>query len=107
MQLEGVTGAPYKHPEVRRKMPAPHSRERIDLGGGIAVKRAWKQTAVTDIRSGDTVADFGRVHIFQTYLDPNDDYAWLVKLTNVFGVIREFPGYTSVLAYTPEKKTGV
>lgn len=100
-----VGGAPYKTPNVRRKLPAPFSRARIDLDGGSRVHRDWKDTPVIDIKRGDTVAGFGTVDkVGEVIQIDNADgrYPWLVRLHNVMGDHRDYPGEQRVFAFTAD-----
>lgn len=106
MELHGVTGAPYKHPEVRKRMPAPHSRDRIDLDGGRQVKRSWKDTSVLKIVKGDVVAGFGRVESSVEFLPKftNEDLGWRVRLYNVEGVWKDFAGHDRLFTFSKDEK---
>lgn len=106
-----IGGAPYQTPQVRRKLPAPFSRPRIDLDGGRRVKRAWQDTSVTDIKAGDTVAGFGTVASVREYVSVDhcgqDNPAvqvptWQIRLFNVFGEARTYPGEQRVFAFSQE-----
>lgn len=101
MSLEGVTGAPYKHPKIQKKIPAPYSRPSISVGEAKRAKRGWKQTPVTELVKDDIVADFGRVETVEEFV-VRDPYAWNVKLTNAFGATKTFPGHDTVLAFSRE-----
>lgn len=114
-EIHGITGAPYSTPSVRKKLPAPHSRNRIDLDGGSRVKRSWQDTSVLDLSNGDMVSDFGLVvedpeEIMQI---PTVDQmsgevpgrpVWLIRLTNLLGVTRDYPGHERVYAFVKEKQ---
>lgn len=107
MELQGVTGAPYKTPSVRRKLPAPFTRSRIDLDGGRRIKRSWKDVSVLKIKRGDIVAEFGRVEAQSEFITHIDDMPapirWRVRLYNVMGEYRDFPGEQRVFAFTPDE----
>lgn len=109
-EIHGVTGKPYAHPEVRRKLPEPYARQRIDLDGGKRVKRRWQDVSVFAVAKGDIVANFGLVAE-----DPEeivnipgarepDEFGprWSVKLVNVDGVEQVFPGHERLYAFAPE-----
>jgi hypothetical protein len=98
LSLEGVTGAPYRHPKIQKKMPAPYSRPSISIGAA-EVKRGWKQTHVTDLAEGDVVAAFGRIASVREWIN-RDPYEWNVVLTNVVGVTATYSGHDSVLAFS-------
>lgn len=48
-------------PQVRKKLPAPHARPSITIGGGGAVRRIWRWVAAHRIQVGDVIPDLGRV----------------------------------------------
>lgn len=104
MELHGVTGKPYKHPEVRRTVPT-FSRQRIDLDGGRQVKRVWQDTSVLAITAGDVIAGFGRVKTFVEYLPEVNGLTstkWLVRIYNVEGAWKDFGGEQRVFAFSVE-----
>lgn len=111
MELHGVTGAPYRTPQVRRKLPAPFSRPRIDLDAGTRVKRSWKDTPVTEIQAGDVVADIGRVESVVETIElpganentPLTDLPWRVRVYNVMGDYWDFSGHQRVYAFTADQ----
>ncbi len=99
MELTGVTGAPYKHPKVQRKLPAPFQRPSINAGGA-PVKRVWQQVKVLDLTEGDTVAGFGviaEISEIRTF-----DRAYYVVLTNVAGESWRYTVADVVFAFHPE-----
>lgn len=107
-EIHGVTGAPYKTPQVRKKIPAPHARQRIDLDGGRAVKRSWKDTSVLDVKVGDIVASIGRIEATKEIIvipavGDDGDVSWVVQLTNVAGDRVDLFGHQRVYAFTPDK----
>jgi hypothetical protein len=126
MELHGVTGSPYKHPEVRRKMPAPFTRSRVDLDGGRRAKREWQDVNISDIKAGDTVAGFGTVDAVSEFVNVETEYyeepgcgcchggedihlererpVWRIRLFNVMGEYRDFPGEQRVFAFAREPK---
>lgn len=107
MELHGVTGAPYKTPSVRKKLPAPFTRSAIDLDGGRRVKRSWKDTSVLKVKKDDIVADFGKVLAAHEFIQHPDGHQaptiWRVRLHNVMGEYRDFPGEQRVYAFTPDE----
>lgn len=124
MELHGVTGPIYKHPNVRKLLPAPFTRSRIDLDGGQHVKRAWQEISVAKVKEGDTVAGFGRVaHVIEftnipakfaiatsggesEYVAPDPDQPfWRIRLHNVMNDYQDFPGEQRVLVFAPEPVT--
>jgi hypothetical protein len=96
-----IGGAPYRTPQVRQKLPAPHSRPRIDLDGGRRVKRSWQDVAVTEIKKGDTVASFGTVAKIEEWVQ-HDPYQWKVRLFNLFGDAVMYPGEQRVFAFAQD-----
>jgi hypothetical protein len=122
MELHGVTGKPYSHPNVRRKMPAPFTRPLIDLDGGSRVKREWKDLSVTKIEKGDTVAGFGLVAGKAEFIDVNnmewetdeedredvlvDRPVWRIRLFNIMGDYQDFPGEQRVFVFAPVRTNG-
>lgn len=120
MELHGVTGKPYDTPQVRKKMPDPFQRPRINLDGGARqIKRSWKDTSVLDVRQGDTVAQFGTVvetkqtinlplagavDLSQEPVLESDtiELTWRVRLYNVMGDYKDFPGEQRVFAFTAD-----
>lgn len=121
-ELHGITGAPYKTPQVRKVHPAPHSRHRIDMDGGSRVKRSWKDTPVAEIQPGDLVANVGMIRMISEFLsipelgpddDPDDDPdevpgvpVWTFRLHNALQEFWDFPGHQRVYAFTPDVVTG-
>lgn len=112
MDITGVTGKPYKHPQVRRTVPI-HTRSRIDLDGGSRVKRSWRDTSVTNIVEGDTVADFGLIESVVEFVNvpdresfnseaPAPPPTWRVRFYNVMGDWRDFPGEQRVFAFSKD-----
>lgn len=106
-EIHGVTGKPYDTPGVRRKLPDPHQRPRIDLDGGRRVKRSWKDTSVLDVQAFDTVAGFGIVAEIDVKFralvdDPEQESLWLARLTNVLGEIRDYGGEQRVYAFSKD-----
>lgn len=107
-ELHGVTGAPYNTPQVRKKLPAPFTRPRIDLDGGRHLQRSWKDTPVTEIVKGDIVADVGRIEaVVESIklpdpgeLGPLDAAPWRVRLYNVMGEYFDFSGHQRLYAFT-------
>lgn len=106
MELHGITGAPYKHPQIRRKMPAPFVRPSISLDGHYRVKRVWQDTAVCDLVEGDTVAGFGTVEAKAEFIQVSADEVWRIRLYNVMGEWKDFPGYDRVFAFSKEADAG-
>lgn len=109
MALEGITGSPYKHPEVRRKIPKAYARPSISVGGSgpVYVKRSWKDTPVTQVVEHDTVAEFGIVAEVSEVVQERGDMTgqliqWVVQLHNVMGEHRDYPGQTRVFAFTAD-----
>lgn len=126
-ELHGIVGAPYETPQVRKKIPAPFSRERIDLDSSTRVKRNWaKDTSVMHLKVGDTVAGFGVLHEVKqrmcyedmdgnilvekseqltALLDECDTLRvrWDVTLTNAIGDRRVYSGHDRVYAFVPEQ----
>ena len=106
MELHGVTGKPYKHPEVRRKLPTPFTRGRIDLDGGTRAKRSWKDTPVAKVVAGDMVADFGLVEATSEFIRVPEGHpepaVWRVRLYNVAGDYKDFPGEQRVYAFSKD-----
>lgn len=109
MANEGITGTPYKTPQVRRKIPTAYARPSITLGGSSGpafVKRSWKDIPVTDVAEHDTVAEFGIVvavlEVAHVVLDGLSDYVWQVRLHNVMGDWKDYPGDTRVFAFTAD-----
>src|ERR1044072_1433673 len=99
MELHGVTGKPYKHPQVRRTVPT-FSRPSIDLDGGTRVQRAWEDVSVLKLKKNDAVVGFGTISEVQQFLDrperesfsaPLDPAIpnWRVRLYNVMGDFRD------------------
>lgn len=109
MELHGVTGKPYSHPQVRKKLPAPFSRQRIDLDGGRHVKRTWQDLAVTKVKKDDIVAGFGRVDsVHETIIAGDGKHVltrWTVRLTNVLGDYQDYPGEQRVYVFAPEQSS--
>lgn len=104
MELHGVTGKPYSHPRVRRSVPT-FSRPRIDLdsGTGRRIKREWRETAVCDLEQGDTIAGFGTIEEVVEWLRATDETPWRIRLYNVHGEFRDFPGEQRLFAFAAEK----
>lgn len=105
MEFQGVTGSPYRHPVTRRKIPAPFTRPTINSTGGKPVKRYWKDTKVTDLKRGDTVANFGLVESVVEFINDRPDdpaFQWRIRLYNVVGDYRDFPGSQRVYAFTAD-----
>lgn len=113
MELEGVVGSPYKHPEVRKKLPAPFARPSINLDGGIHRKRSWKDTPVTDLKPGDVVANLGRIATVEEHVEIPEigpvqhdestmDGFWIFRITNVLGKHFDLPGYQRYYAFTED-----
>jgi hypothetical protein len=104
--IHGVTGTPYKHPEVRKKMPAPFNRPRVDLDGGRRVKRSWQDMSVLKVKQGDTVAGFGTVEAISEFIQiadhSNNASIWQVRLYNVLGDFKDYRGEHRVFAFAPE-----
>lgn len=122
MELEGVLTRAHDVPQVRRKLPSPFSRPRVDLDGGRRVKRTWADVSVLDVRAGDTVANFGKVseraefinvthgdlslRDVVTSIDDKTIPIWRVRLYNVMGDYQDFPGEQRVFAFTAEAADG-
>lgn len=108
-EIHGIAGAPYQTPQVRKKIPAPHSRERIDLDGGTSVKREWQDVNIFAVAVGDVVAGFGRVSrepqetVNIASGDDPFESRWTVRLTNVLGEVRDYPGHERVFAFARER----
>lgn len=103
MEMHGITGAPYKTPSVRKKLPAPYQRPVIDLDGGTHRKRSWKDTSVLALKPGDVVSGYGKVaDAFEEFsMSPSGDKAlWRVTVTNVLGEKHLFGGHDRVYAFT-------
>lgn len=112
MELHGVTGKPYKHPQVRRTVPT-FTRASISVG---AVRRSWKDTPVAELAVGDTVAQFGTLAEVSQFVrhdsvreDGGQDVlverpSWRVKVHNVMGETREYPGEQRVFAFTKDRR---
>lgn len=107
MDVQGVTGSPYKHPITRRKLPAPFTRPTISTSGGTPVKRFWKEVSILKVDKGDTVADFGvvqdRVEFINMPMDAAQDAReWRIRLYNVVGDYKDYPGHQRVYAFTED-----
>lgn len=105
MELHGVTGKPYSTPHIRKKLPAPFTRSRIDLDGGRRAKRDWKDISVLLVQKGDTVSNFGTVAERVEFVNiPEDGLAadWRVRLYNVLGDWKDYPGEQRVYAFVRE-----
>lgn len=111
MELTGVVGAPPSHPRVQRKLPSPFTRHRIDLDGGRQVKRAWQHISVLEVKKGDTVAGFGTVEVVAEFVRNTDENGkadqsgpvnWRIRLYNVMGDYRDYPGHERVFAFTKD-----
>ncbi len=107
MELHGITGAPYKTPQVRKKLPAPFARPVIDLDGGRHRKRSWKDTSVLDLRKGDVVSGYGKVDVVEESIrvspafdEDNPADVWRVRVYNVMGAFHDFGGHDRVYAFT-------
>ena len=113
MELHGSTGSPLlrDNTRVQRKLPSPFKRPSITVGGGVEVKRQWRQVPVRSLNVGDVVADVGMIDNIDEILEipgrvwdgESTDISWRVKLTNVVGGVHEFGGESVVLAYTAER----
>lgn len=108
MSIEGVAVTnPGNVPGVRKKIPAPFTRQRIDLDGGRAVKRVWNDKPIHLIAQGDTVAGFGKVAKTVEFIQTPElgltegDVTWRIRLYNVMGDYQDFPGEHRVLAFVP------
>lgn len=105
MELHGVTGKPYNTPQVRKKLPAPFTRERVDLDGGRRVKRQWQDVSVLKVAKDDTVAGFGTVDAISEFVqiadDSNTASIWRVRLFNVMGDYKDYRGEDRVFAFAP------
>lgn len=125
MELHGVTGAPYKHPEVRKRMPDPFTRPSIAVGGGAKqIKRSWQDVSVTALQPGDTVAGFGSVDHTVEFTNVEqvweaggweqggedilvDRQVWTVRVFNVMGEHTDYPGEQRVYAFAePGRRAG-
>jgi hypothetical protein len=114
MELHGVTGKPYATPQIRRKLPAPFSRSRIDLDGGRRAKRDWKDVSVLHVKEGDTIANFGtvahRVEFVnipdrESFSSPAPEHpVWRVRFYNVVGDWKDYPGEQRVFAFVKESQ---
>lgn len=110
-EIHGVTGAPYKTPQVRKKLPSPHQRDRIDMDGGTRVKRSWQDISVLKIQKDDIVSGVGRIAAVSEYLAVPDQQAlaredyevtWTITVSNVMGDMFTFHGGQRVYAFTRE-----
>ena len=103
MNLEGITGSPYKHPNTRRTTPSAFQRPSISVGNRGA-RRAWREIPARDVKIGDVLPDVGEIAAVHEELRVPDDVSgslvWTVTVTNVLGATFTFPGEHSVKAYT-------
>lgn len=118
-----MTGKPYQHPQVRKKLPNPFARPSITVGGETAkqVKRTWQDLSVTEIKKDDTVAGFGTVaaavesiEIDQVYEDGGwdeggedilvDRPVWWVRLYNIMGEYQDYAGEARLFVFAPERQ---
>lgn len=113
VDLQGVAvDNPRNVPGVRKKIPTPFSRPRIDLDGGRHVKRAWRDIAVHEVKKGDTVAGFGTVAWSSEFIktpelgETEGEVTWRVRLYNVMDDYQDFPGGHRVFAFAPEPVDG-
>lgn len=114
MEIQGVTGKPYSVPKTRRALPQPFARQRIDVGGGSRVPRSWQDRSVLDVKQGDTVAEFGTVAERVEFVNIPDREGfsapapeapvWRVRLYNIMGDYRDYPGEQRVFAFVPQTK---
>lgn len=108
MDITGVAvNNPRNVPGVRKKIPTPFSRPRIDLDGGRHVKRDWRDVAVHELTKGDTVAGFGTVagtaeFVKTPELGDGGEVDWRIRLFNVMGDYQDFPGAHRVFAFAKE-----
>lgn len=106
--LHGISGAPYSHPNVRKKVPNPYQRPSISVGG-TQVKRQWAEVRVHDLAAGDVVPGVGLIADVREditvpdHLDDKTPIVWKVTITNAFGKTFTYPGEHTVMAYTPEE----
>lgn len=107
--LSGVAvDNPRNVPGVRKKIPTPFSRPRIDLDGGRHVKRSWQDLGVHEVKKGDTVAQFGTVAGTSEFIsapklgETSGDVDWRIRLFNVMGDYQDFPGGHRVYVFAPE-----
>jgi hypothetical protein len=109
--IEGILTSPSQHnvPGVRKKIPTPFSRPRIDLDGGKRVKREWQDVAAHQLRKGDTIAGFGTVaadpveFIRTPKLGQTEgDVDWRIRLYNVMGEYRDYHGQHRMFAFAAE-----
>ena len=113
MHYEGIQTKAHNVPGVRKKLPAPFNGERIDLDGGIHLKRDWRDVKITDVKKGDTVAGFGTVAEVVEFVNVPDieelakaSSIWRIRLHNVMGDYQDFPGEQRVFAFCPERTNG-
>ncbi len=100
-----IGGAPYKTPSVRKKLPGPFQRARIDLDGGRRIKRSWKDINITEVVQGDTIADFGLVENVVEFIEieqADGRYPWRIRLYNIHGHYQDFPGEHQVFAFSQD-----
>jgi hypothetical protein len=109
MDLEGVVvNNPRSVPGVRKKIPVPFARQRIDLDGGRRVKRCWQDKAIHEVVKGDTVAQFGTVAQVAEFIRTPElgqregDVTWRIRLYNVMGDYEDFPGEHRVFVFAAE-----
>lgn len=110
MAIEGILTSPSQHnvPGVRKKIPTPFTRPRIDLDGGRHVKRSWQDVAVHEVKQGDTVAGFGRVAEVVEFIKTPElgqiegEVIWRIRLHNVMNDYQDFPGGDRVFAFAAE-----
>lgn len=109
MDITGVAvNNPRNVPGVRKKIPTPFTRPRIDLDGGRHVKRGWRDVAVHELAKGDTVAGFGTVAGVSEFISTpefgqvNGDVVWRIRLFNIMGDFQDFSGEHRVFAFAKE-----
>lgn len=104
MDIQGVSGAPYKHPITRRKIPAPFTRPTINSTAGNPVKRSWKDTPVTKIKPGDNIAGFGVVDHVVEFVNTGDEFSWKFRFYNVMDEYRDFGGHDRLYSFSTVDK---
>jgi hypothetical protein len=116
VEISGVAvNNPRNVPGVRKKIPTPFTRPRIDLDGGRHVKREWRDVAVHELNKGDTVAGFGTVGGTAEFIkapefalaegETEGEVTWRIRLFNVMGDYQDFPGGHRVFAFAKESGT--
>jgi hypothetical protein len=86
----GVEHSPSRTGRPSKKIPAPYSRPRIEIGGKPEEKKDWHWISAFDLKEGDIIAGEGVVQEVRTHVQQGAEWRMYLRTPrNPHGTIVE------------------